>query len=249
MNIFLYGNSPEKSIMQTSADEEDRIIISAHAIHGNKWASIAKLLPGRTDNAIKNHWNSMLRHRCMELGRFKPGPADTMEDDSLDRTKASSEETLSVGDKYPFKPLEGRDVVMDGRPNSQEDKPSTPEDQNCRRVRGPSYPLSSSCTWESGKSWKMFAVNPSFPCDVDSVAAQLLVGFILKSGLENNCVRIPSCATTSQRMSQGDTPHTKSDLMGFDDGQSKLTGISTEFFPSQMPKKTCTMRSEVEGLS
>jgi len=46
----------------TFSSEEHKLIEEAVATIGHKWIEIAALLPGRTDNAIKNYWNSLLRH-------------------------------------------------------------------------------------------------------------------------------------------------------------------------------------------
>ncbi|XP_065856845.1 transcription factor MYB27 [Euphorbia lathyris] len=49
------------------SEEEEQIIIQLHELWGNKWAKIARRLPGRTDNEIKNYWRTHLRKKMQPL--------------------------------------------------------------------------------------------------------------------------------------------------------------------------------------
>ncbi|KAK8567968.1 hypothetical protein V6N13_105909 [Hibiscus sabdariffa] len=50
------------------SEEEDELIIKLHGLLGNKWSLIAGRLPGRTDNEIKNYWNTHIRRKLMNRG-------------------------------------------------------------------------------------------------------------------------------------------------------------------------------------
>ncbi|XP_057731203.1 transcription factor MYB86-like [Arachis stenosperma] len=50
------------------SQQEEDLIITLHEVLGNRWAQIAAQLPGRTDNEIKNFWNSCLKKKLMKQG-------------------------------------------------------------------------------------------------------------------------------------------------------------------------------------
>ncbi|KAG8066962.1 hypothetical protein GUJ93_ZPchr0005g16060 [Zizania palustris] len=125
-----------------TADEE-RLILQLHAQWGSRWSRIARSLPGRTDNEIKNYWRTYMRKMAQEAKKKKVGAAPAPSSSSSlsssltscsasassksnDATTATTTATTSSALTIPLQESTGEDEAVD-----QMVAATTPARQQC----------------------------------------------------------------------------------------------------------------------
>ncbi|KAK1427159.1 hypothetical protein QVD17_15842 [Tagetes erecta] len=69
---------------------EEKLILEYHSKWGNRWSRIARKLPGRTDNEIKNYWRTLIRKKAQENKRTSSSPSLSSNASSSSSSSSSS---------------------------------------------------------------------------------------------------------------------------------------------------------------
>lgn len=101
---------------------EDNFLIKQHEILGNKWAQIAAQMPGRTDNSVKNRWNSSLKRKLeraakgeelvLKRGRKPKRPSQPFESQTINNVLETEKSSSMVEIGVPVPPLLTKDDML-----------------------------------------------------------------------------------------------------------------------------------------
>ncbi|XP_009354562.2 MYB-like transcription factor ODO1 [Pyrus x bretschneideri] len=104
-------------------EAEEQLVIDLHARLGNRWSKIAGRLPGRTDNEIKNHWNTHIKKKLLRMG-IDPVTHEPLHKEELPSNIKENNSSSSSHDHSDHENNLPADKSINGLHNSQENDQS-----------------------------------------------------------------------------------------------------------------------------
>ncbi|MQL87857.1 hypothetical protein Taro_020416 [Colocasia esculenta] len=114
-------------------ETEEQLVIDLHARLGNRWSKIAARLPGRTDNEIKNHWNTHIKKKLVKMG------IDPVTHEPLTKEAANSGAN-HVAATVADQPSEGRPKLAGKESTAALAESSSPQEDCSRETAGDQDP-------------------------------------------------------------------------------------------------------------
>ncbi|GLT56486.1 hypothetical protein SLA2020_295230 [Shorea laevis] len=157
-------------------EHEEKMIIHLQALLGNRWAAIASYLPQRTDNDIKNYWNTHLKRK---LSKLKTGTSDGVSRDNLSSSSSStSQQAISRGQwerRLQTDIQMAKKALCDALSPDKEGRLSELKPSNCylgcaKPGQAPGYISSTENIAKLLKGWMRNSPKP--PAPADSAATQ-----------------------------------------------------------------------------
>ncbi|XP_047073215.1 transcription factor MYB20-like [Lolium rigidum] len=166
------------------SEDEEKIVVDLHAQLGNRWSKIASHLPGRTDNEIKNHWNTHIKKKLRKIGidplTHKPLP-DASPRHQPEQKLPAPEEKLPVPEEKTETVADQRDereeqIILTKSPGFCTDEvPMLLPDEMVVPLRDPPPPLappassSTMCTAVSTPTTSYCSSSASTGCEDDTL--------------------------------------------------------------------------------
>ncbi|XP_055801604.1 transcription factor MYB106-like [Solanum dulcamara] len=189
------------------SSEEERTIFQLHALLGNRWSTIASHLPNRSDNEIKNYWNTRLKKRLINMG-IDPMTHQPKRDGSNYKSIAS----LSHMAEWETARLEAEARSVRNRSRYNNNNNNNPQ---C-----PHYNLQQIPCLDILQAWQMSRTK--LPT-IKDISAILLDGFLTNSRTKICNSPTPSSFNIEENVELGE------DLCPFEDIITKDNDIQTEF--------------------
>ncbi|XP_026411796.1 myb-related protein MYBAS2-like isoform X3 [Papaver somniferum] len=84
--------------------QEERLVLELHSRWGNRWSRIARKIPGRTDNEIKNYWRTHMRKKAQEMrkrGTAMTSIASSSTITTMTESPTKSENVPGISNRFP----------------------------------------------------------------------------------------------------------------------------------------------------